>query len=87
MDKNEEVDLVWGAIPPKIRIALKKALNKNCWKSNFVQKSPRAHMSIFLCSGTRGLETLPHLKIVHYYFFKVGIKLTGQLLFGFNKRQ
>ncbi len=31
---------------PKIRGTLKKSLNKSCSELNFVQNSPRAHMSI-----------------------------------------
>ncbi len=33
---------------PKIRITSKKASNESCSKLNFVQKSPRAHMSVSL---------------------------------------
>ncbi len=47
---------------PKIRITSKKALNKSCSKLNFVQESPRAHMSIFPWSGARGLERLARLE-------------------------
>ncbi len=47
---------------PKIRIASKKASNKSCSELNFVQKSPQAHLAIFLQSGARGLERLIWLK-------------------------
>ncbi len=59
--QNEKVFSVWGSTQPKIRIASKKALNKNCSKLNFVQKRPRAHISI---SPVIGLE-LGDLKDSH----------------------
>ncbi len=59
MYKNGKVDSVWGLTPSKIRIALKKDLNKSCLKLNFVQKSPRAHR--VLCQW---LKTTKWLKIL-----------------------
>ncbi len=48
---------------PKIRIPSKKASNKSCLELNFVQKSPRAHMSIPPPpSGAMELERLIWLK-------------------------
>ncbi len=46
MYRNGKSDSFWGTTLPKIRILWKKASNKSCSKSNFAQKSPRAHMSI-----------------------------------------
>ncbi len=40
----------------------KKASNKSCLKSNFVQKSPQTHMSISPWSGARELERLASSK-------------------------
>ncbi len=44
---------------------IKKVSNKSCSELDFVQKSPRGHMSIFPQSGARRLERLIWLK---YYF-------------------
>ncbi len=41
---------------PKIHIASKKGSNKCCSELNFVQRSPRAHMSISPQSGAKGLQ-------------------------------
>ncbi len=55
--QNGKVDSVWGSTQPKIHVASKKALNKSCLKLNFVRKSRRAHMSIFLqCVARRKLD-------------------------------
>ncbi len=51
---NGKLDSLWGSTLPKIRMFWKKASNKSCSQSNFAQKSPWAHMSISLMSGTRG---------------------------------
>ncbi len=40
----------------------KKGLNKSCLELNFVQKSPGAHMSIFLTSGAGEHQRSVHLK-------------------------
>ncbi len=53
---------------PKIRNTSKKASNKNRSKLNFIQKSLRAHMSIYPWSGGGGLERLASSK--HYYVQK-----------------
>ncbi len=45
-----------GLNTAEIRILLKKASNKSCSELNFIQKSPRAHMSISPQSGARGLK-------------------------------
>ncbi len=55
MQKNGKVDSLWGSTPPKIRITSKKGSYKCCLEMNFVQKSPRLHMSICLQTGARGL--------------------------------
>ncbi len=47
---------------PKIYITSKIASNKSCLELNFVQKSLREHMSIFLMSGVRGLQRSVCLK-------------------------
>ncbi len=47
-----------GRMMPKIRITSKKSSNKSCSELNFVQKSTRALMSIFPCSGASALERL-----------------------------
>ncbi len=47
---------------PKIRITSEKASNKSCSEFNFVQKSPRTHMSISHHSGARVPERLIQLK-------------------------
>ncbi len=47
---------------PKIRIISKKALNKSCSELNFVQRSPRAHMSISPMGGAMGLQRSVCLK-------------------------
>ncbi len=62
MYKNRKVDLVWGSILPKIRVASKKVLNKSYSKLNFIQKSPRTHISISPQSGARGPKRFPSLQ-------------------------
>ncbi len=72
MYKNE-VDSVWALMLPKIRIVLKKALNKKMFEIEFRTKK---FASAYVClppEGGRGLERFPSLKIIPYYFSKVGI--------------
>ncbi len=54
-----EVDSLCGWTLPKICIVSKNASNKSCWALNSVQKRQRAHMSISIKSGARGLQRLP----------------------------
>ncbi len=62
MYRNGKLDSLWSSTLPEIRITSNKASNKSCSKLNFVQKSPRAHMSIFSMSGAWGLQRSVHLK-------------------------
>ncbi len=48
----------------KIRITRKEASNKSCLELNFIQKSPRVHMSVSSQSGARGIKRLTWLKYV-----------------------
>ncbi len=63
---------------PKISIILKKVSSKSCSKLNFVQKSPRAHMSIPPQSGARGLERL--IWLLYYMVLKLQITFSLELL-------
>ncbi len=59
---------------PKIRIASKKASNKSCLELNFIQKSPRAPLSILSRSGARRLERLASSKyLVNYIQFRASV--------------
>ncbi len=53
----------WGSQLPKIRITSKKERNKSCSALNFVQKSPRGHLSIYPHPyGAKRLERVIWLK-------------------------
>ncbi len=54
---------------PKICITSKKASHKSCSELNFVQKSPRVHMSISPQSGARALERL--IWLLYYTILKL----------------
>ncbi len=62
MHWNGNVDSLYSSALPKIQIIRKNALNKICWKLNFLQKTQWAHMSISCRSKARGLLRLPCLK-------------------------
>ncbi len=59
----------------KIRVSPKKASNKSYSELNFVQKSLRAHVSISLQSGARGLKGLIWLK----YYIVLNRQITFNL--------
>ncbi len=77
MFKNEEVDLLWGWMLPKIRIISKNASSKSCRALNSVQKSHLAHMSLSPKSGGRGSKYCYHLK--YYNVQKQGSRFTLRL--------
>ncbi len=62
MYRNGKLDSLWGSMFPKIRITRQKASNKSCLELNFIQKSPRAHMSISPTSGAREFQRSVCLK-------------------------
>ncbi len=49
---NGKVGSLGGRMLPKVLIILKSASNKNCVKSNFLQKTQGTYMSISHNSGT-----------------------------------
>ncbi len=53
---NYQIIFNLGLNVAKNKHHMKKASNKSCSKLNFVQKSPRAHLSICRGSGPTGLE-------------------------------
>ncbi len=57
----------------------KNASNKSCSESNFVQKSPRAHMSISPTSGARGLQRSVCLKSYNVQEWKIRFTLHSTL--------
>ncbi len=66
MYRNGKLGSLYGSMLPITRMISKKAKNKSCLELNFVQKSPRAHLSTPPPrSEVRGLERLIWLK---YYF-------------------
>ncbi len=69
--KNGKVDSVSGSMLPKLRITSKKVWNKSCSVLNFVQKSPRTHMSIYPWSGGRGSKDSHLWNIILYKNGKV----------------
>ncbi len=50
--RNGKLGSLYGLTMPKVRIS-RKAWNKSCLELNFLQKSPRAHLSIYPRSGAR----------------------------------
>ncbi len=67
--KNGNLDSLWGSMLRKIRITSKKASNRSCSESNFIQKSQQAHMSVSPRGGAKGFSISIHYKISNVRFF------------------
>ncbi len=64
------MDSLWDSTLPKIHIISKKASNKSCSKLNFIQKSLRAHTSIYRTSEAAGLQRSVYLKSYNVHKWK-----------------